>query len=227
MSKSQRIEKRINRIENRFRNKVASGRKGTDMDIELHERRVKELKNKISPLGFRMPHSPLNQNDSIAASKAFKLDTENYMKRKFRGNNPKLGPITPEENLAEAKSEQSEKYYNIEEKRLKLIPTDDGEVQDESFKSKLKKWQLSPLNQNGEVYNMTPNATKAESKAVRDKFDATYMKGRGKVNETEPHADSEWENATYQLMNEGTISESNDQAYPLIQARVERNRGNR
>jgi len=29
---------------------------------------------------------------------------------------------------------------------------------------------------NEEVYNMTPNATEAESKAVRDKFDATYMK---------------------------------------------------
>ena len=65
MSKSQRIEKRINRIENRFRNKVASGRKGTDMDIELHERRIKELKNKISPLGFSMPHSPLNKKDEF------------------------------------------------------------------------------------------------------------------------------------------------------------------
>ena len=29
------------------------------------------------------------------------------------------------------------------------------------------------------VYNMTPDATPEESKAVRDKFDATYLKGRG------------------------------------------------
>ena len=218
MSKSQRIEKRINRIENRFRNKVASGRKGTDMDIELHERRVKELKNKISPLGFSMPHSPLNQNDSIAAVKAWDKMKSGYMNR---------SQFTPEYNKKEYDREKHEFYYNTEKKKMRLIPTDDGEVQDENFKSKLKKWQLSPLNQNEEVYNMTPNATKAESKAVRDKFDATYMKGRGKVNETEPHADSDWENATYQLMNEGTISESNDQAYPLIQARVKRNKGNK
>ena len=51
MSKSQRIEKRINRIEDRFKKKVAKGKKGTDMDIELHERRIKNLKDK-SPLEF-------------------------------------------------------------------------------------------------------------------------------------------------------------------------------
>ena len=171
-----------------------------------------------SPLGFSMPHSPLNQNDSIAAVKAWDKMKSGYMNR---------SQFTPEYNKKEYDREKHEFYYNTEKKKMRLIPTDDGEVQDENFKSKLKKWQLSPLNQNEEVYNMTPNATKAESKAVRDKFDATYMKGRGKVNETEPHADSDWENATYQLMNEGTISESNDQAYPLIQARVKRNKGNK
>ena len=35
----------------------------------------------------------------------------------------------------------------------------------------------SPLNQEEEAYNMTPDATEEESKAVRDKFDETYMKG--------------------------------------------------
>ena len=80
-----------------------------------------------------------------------------------------------------------------------------------------------PLTQETEVYNMTPNVSEGEAKKVRDKFDATYMKGRGKVNETEPHADSEWENATYQLMNEGKISESDNKAYPLIEARVKAN----
>lgn len=34
----------------------------------------------------------------------------------------------------------------------------------------------SPLNQEEEAYNMTPDATEEESKAVRDKFDETYMK---------------------------------------------------
>ena len=31
-------------------------------------------------------------------------------------------------------------------------------------------------------YNMTPNVSEEEAKQVRDKFDATYMMGRGKVN---------------------------------------------
>ena len=53
MSKSQRIEKRINRIEDRFKKKVAKGKKGTDMDIELHERRIQDLRDK-SPLNFGM-----------------------------------------------------------------------------------------------------------------------------------------------------------------------------
>ena len=160
MSKTGRINKRIKRIEDRFRTKVSKGIKGTDMDIEMHERRIKKLKDKTSPLGFTMPHSPLNQNDSIAASKAWKIDTENYRKRKFRGNNPKLGPITPEENERERIGEQSTKYYDTKEQRLKLIPTDDAERQDQEFKSKLKKWQLppldrrSPLNQNEKVYNI-------------------------------------------------------------------------
>lgn len=39
----------------------------------------------------------------------------------------------------------------------------------------------SPLNQEEEAYNMTPDATEEESKAVRDKFDETYMKGGGEM----------------------------------------------
>ena len=183
--------------------------------------------------------SPLWQNkqinkDSVAAVNAWNKMKSGYMNRthKFKGR-PNERPLSAEENLAEWNMEKNEFYYDTNRNKLRLIPTDDGEIPIEGFKKGLKKWQLppldrrSPLNQNGEVYNMTPNATKAKSKAVRDKFDATYMKGRGKVNETEPHADSDWENATYQLMNEGTISESNDQAYPLIQARVKRNKGNK
>jgi len=40
----------------------------------------------------------------------------------------------------------------------------------------------SPGGKEVEVYNMTPDATETESKAVRDKFDATYMKGGKKYN---------------------------------------------
>ena len=228
MSKTGRINKRIKRIEDRFRTKVSKGIKGTDMDIEMHERRIKKLKDKTSPLGFTMPHSPLNQNDSIAASKAWKIDTENYRKRKFRGNNPKLGPITPEENERERIGEQSTKYYDTKEQRLKLIPTDDAERQDQEFKSKLKKWQLppldrrSPLNQNEKVYNMTPNVSEKEAAGVREKFDRTYMK-RG----SHAHADSEFEKATYQLMNEGVIKETDNKSIPLIEKRMEENKRNK
>ena len=183
---------------------------------------------KKSPLGFSMPHN----TDSIAASKAW---------QNFKQGYAKVGKVE----TGEYDREKHEFYYDINKKKLRLIPTDDAERQNESFKSNLKRWQLppldrrSPLNQNGEKakdvtryladgsYDMTPGVSEEEAKKVRDKFDATYMQGRGRVNETEPHADSEWENATYQLMNEGTISESNDEAYPLIEARVKRNRGNK
>ena len=44
--KSNRIDNRIERIEKRFRKQIAKGKKGTDMDIELHERRIKDLRDK-------------------------------------------------------------------------------------------------------------------------------------------------------------------------------------
>ena len=121
-------------------------------------------------------------------------------------------------------------------------------MQDEDFKSKLKKWQLSPLNQKekilkqekgyagadvflGEkyphkptekVYNMTPNVSEKEAAGVREKFDRTYMK-RG----SHAHADSEFEKATYQLMNEGVIKETDNKSMPLIEKRMEENKRNK
>ena len=176
-----------------------------------------------SPLGFRMPHSPLNQNDSIAASKAWNSRKAEYMNRthKFVGH-PSERPITAEENLAEWNREKNEFYYDTDRKKLRLIPTDDAEVQDEDFKSKLKKWQLSPLNQNEKVYNMTPNVSEKEAAGVREKFDRTYMK-RG----SHAHADSEFEKATYQLMNEGVIKETDNKSMPLIEKRMEENKRNK
>ena len=41
----------------------------------------------------------------------------------------------------------------------------------------LAQWMVIKTDE--QVYNMTPDATPEESKAVRDKFDATYLKGRG------------------------------------------------
>ena len=262
MSKTKRINKRIKRIEDRFKTQVSKGIKGTDMDIEMHERRIEKLRGKHreetikqernmpeSPLGFTMPHSPLNQNDSIAASKAWNRRKAEYMDRthKFVGH-PSERPITADENLAEWNREKNEFYYDTNRKKLRLIPTDDAEVQDEDFKSKLKKWQLSPLNQKekilkqekgyagadvflGEkyphkptekVYNMTPNVSEKEAAGVREKFDRTYMK-RG----SHAHADSEFEKATYQLMNEGVIKETDNKSMPLIEKRMEENKRNK
>ena len=61
MSKSKRIDNRIKRLEKRFRDQIAKGKKGTDMDIELHERRIARLKTK-SPLNFQLPSNPGNLN---------------------------------------------------------------------------------------------------------------------------------------------------------------------
>ncbi len=163
---------------------------------------------------FKMPHeSPFNKGhevnkDSIASAKAWKEHKAAYLKK--------------EGGQEEYDREKGEFYYSPKHGKLRLIPTDDGEVQD---RSGIEKWQLAPdrkssaLNQvseaekrrqereadepgetqffrnnristnrkpnssvkppEEEAYNMTPDATPEESKAVRDKFDATYLKGRG------------------------------------------------
>ena len=171
---------------------------------------------------FKMPHkSPFNKGhevnkDSIAAAKAWKEHKAAYLKKP---NGQK-----------EYDMEKGEFYYSPKHGKLRLIPTDDGEVQD---RTGIEKWQLAPdrkssaLHQESEaekrrreraenepgetqffynrkskplsniekygstsamdgytrtdeqVYDMTPDATPEESKAVRDKFDATYLKGRG------------------------------------------------
>ena len=168
-----------------------------------------------SPLGFTMPHSPLNQNDSIAASKAW---------QNFKQGYAKVGKVE----TGEYDREKHEFYYDTNKKKLRLVPTDDAERQDEGVKSNLKKWQLpplnrrSPLNQNEKVYNMTPNVSEKEAAGVREKFDRTYMK-RG----SHAHADSEFEKAAYQLMNEGVIKETDNKSMPLIEKRMKENKRNK
>ena len=168
--KLDRIDKRIERKDDKFKAKVSSGKKGTDMDITRHERSLSGLKERqhktkyqidtgkrgrptslrneewlagtsrkssspVNNLGFTMPHSPLNQNDSIAASKAW---------QNFKQGYAKVGKVE----TGEYDREKHEFYYDTNKKKLRLIPTDDAERQDKDFKSNLKKWQLSPLNQN-------------------------------------------------------------------------------
>ena len=106
----------------------------------------KKIMNKIGT--FNMPHSPLNNNDSIAASSAWKNFKKGYTDRKFKGNNEKLGPITSEQNIAEYNREKHEFYYDINSNKMKLIPTDDAERRNENFMSNLKDYQLPPKDKN-------------------------------------------------------------------------------
>jgi len=81
---------------------------------------------------FKMPHSPLNKGhevnqDSIAASKAWKAHKAEYLKK--------------EGGQEEYDREKGEFFYSPKHKKLRLIPTDDGEVQD---RSGIEKWQLAP-----------------------------------------------------------------------------------
>ena len=75
------------------------------------------------------------ENDSIAASKAWKNFKSGYMNRTNK---------TAEENLAEYNREKGEFYYDTERDKLRLIPTDDGEIPIQGFKENLKDWQLPP-----------------------------------------------------------------------------------
>tara|TARA_Y100000004_G_C8754237_1_gene343761 strand:+ start:98 stop:643 length:546 start_codon:yes stop_codon:yes gene_type:complete len=81
-------------------------------------------------------------SDEGRAVKGFRDEFGNYMGREFRGNDERLGRITAEQNYKEAMGELREKYFDLEKDRLRLIPTDDAERQDENFKSKLKPYQL-------------------------------------------------------------------------------------
>ena len=97
---------------------------------------------------FKMPHSPLNNNDSIA--KAWKDFKAGYMNRKEHMGKP----ITAEQNLAEYNREKGEFYYDRNKKKLRLIPTDDGEQKimkgiDKDQLAPDRKSSMSPLNKEG------------------------------------------------------------------------------
>ncbi len=94
--------------------------------------------------------SPLWQNkqinkDSVAAVNAWNKMKSGYMNRthKFKGR-PNERPLTAEENLAEWNMEKNEFYYDTQRNKLRLVPTDDGEIPIEGFRENLKPWQLAP-----------------------------------------------------------------------------------
>ena len=101
--------------------------------------------------------SPFNNNerkdalidpDSSAAAEAWDQFKQNYMAREFKGNDERLGPITPEQNKAEYDREKNEFYYDTDSSEMKLIPTDDAERRDKAFMDSLKSFQLSPQDKN-------------------------------------------------------------------------------
>ena len=101
--------------------------------------------------------SPFNNNerkdalidpDSLAAVEAWDQFKQDYMVREYKGNNEKLGPITPEQNKAEYDREKNEFYYDTDSSEMKLIPTDDAERRDQAFMDSLKSFQLAPQDKN-------------------------------------------------------------------------------
>ena len=86
---------------------------------------------------FKMPHAtPLaaTENDSIAASNAWKREKELYLKKP--------------DGQKEYDMEKGEKYYDVVKKKLRLIPTDDAEKKDLTG---IKKWQLAPNRKSSET----------------------------------------------------------------------------
>ena len=67
------------------------------------------------------------ENDSIASVKAWKAHKAAYLKKPG--------------GQKEYDMEKGEFSYDHDKKKLRLIPTDDGEVQD---RSGIEKWQLAP-----------------------------------------------------------------------------------
>tara|TARA_Y100000401_G_scaffold59553_1_gene47249 strand:+ start:60 stop:722 length:663 start_codon:yes stop_codon:yes gene_type:complete len=109
---------------------------------------------------FKMPHSPLNKGHKKLTAdgpqvpeneaKAWADFKAGYMNRKEHMGKP----ITAEQNLAEYNREKTEFYYDRNKKKLRLIPTDDGEqkIMDGIEKNQLapdRKSSMSPLNKEG------------------------------------------------------------------------------
>ena len=105
---------------------------------------------------YKLPHMvPFRQNketisssgisnDSTDAVEAWKNFKSAYVNRQFKGNDERLGPITPEENIKEYNREKNEFYYDTNTKKLRLIPTDDAEMKDQTFLDTLDSFQLAP-----------------------------------------------------------------------------------
>jgi|GEM_PF-1245016 len=142
------------------------GTTGNKEGIKHNEKMRKEIGT------FKMPHhSPLNKGhevnqDSIAAAKAWKEHKAGYLKKP---NGQK-----------EYDMEKGEFYYSPKHKKLRLIPTDDGEVQD---RSGIEKWQLAPDRKSSQSpFNSHGGAHLGENHDINVKM-VMDPKNRKRVNE--------------------------------------------
>ena len=77
MGKKERLQRRVNRIDTRFKEKVRKGKKGTDTDIQEHEDRIEALAKKGGFTAPFMAKSPLKRRDKSNKEKRLseKLET--------------------------------------------------------------------------------------------------------------------------------------------------------
>ena len=163
--KSKKLEKTLRQLEGlnkgnkKYHRKMFKAEKTLDQ-LQTGKSGIRPNKTAFNMSGYKLPHmkNPIKQvvgsagdkvlidNDSISAVDAWKDFKSSYTNRKFRGNDERLGPITPEQNLAEYNREKNEFYYDTDAKKLKLIPTDDAEIQDQRFLDTLDSFQLPPKN---------------------------------------------------------------------------------
>ena len=71
MGKKERLQNRVTRIDNRFKEKVRKGKKGTDMDIAIHEERIQRLADKGGFSAPFMAKSPLNTEKKFIKNPKF------------------------------------------------------------------------------------------------------------------------------------------------------------
>tara|TARA_R100001443_G_scaffold85746_1_gene92443 strand:- start:861 stop:1934 length:1074 start_codon:yes stop_codon:yes gene_type:complete len=116
---------------------------------------------------FKMPHqsslSPLSntEQDSIAASKAWKKEKELYLKKP--------------DGEKEYNMEKGEKYYDVDKNKLRLIPTDDADKKDLTG---IKKWQLAPERKSSmSPLNVDPFAKKKPVEKKDEKLKTSVLYG--------------------------------------------------
>ena len=148
--KQKKLNKTLNQLEGltegtrKHHRKSFKAEKTLDQ-VETGRSGIRPNKSALNMLGIQ-PKSPLNQNDSIAAVKAWDKFKSGYMNRT---THPATGkPIDSTYNKKEYDMEKNEFYYDTDRNKLRLVPTDDGEIPIEGFKKGLKKWQLPPIDNN-------------------------------------------------------------------------------